>query len=96
MRRQTSSPSMPGIIRSRMTSSGWMSCSCSRPASPSAAWVTSKPDWPRYSTTIVARRASSSIINSWDVMGVFVVAWDGNPIGWGPGVNTGCGRRKET
>jgi hypothetical protein len=31
MRRHTSSPSMPGIIRSRMTSSGWTSGSCSRP-----------------------------------------------------------------
>ncbi|MDT4865625.1 hypothetical protein FQZ97_1004380 [compost metagenome] len=73
MRRQTSRPSVSGSIRSRITRSGACCCSCSRPVAPSPAWLKAKPDCVRYSPTICARRASSSIIRSWGVLMRFMV-----------------------
>src|SRR5207253_2330413 len=79
-RRHTSRPSMSGSIRSSTSKSGIApaggSCNSARPALPSSACVTPKPERSRYSPTICARRASSSIIcsccmgangNEWEV-----------------------------
>src|SRR5512146_2938370 len=60
-RRQTSSPSMSGSVRSSTRASNGSRASRSSPSLPLPAAETRKPAWPRYSDTISARRGSSSI-----------------------------------
>src|SRR5215510_9805227 len=59
--RHTSSPSMSGSIRSSTSASKGSRAARSSPARPPEATETRKPDSPRYSETISASRASSSI-----------------------------------
>src|SRR5499427_7914974 len=59
--RHTSRPSMSGSIRSSTSASKGSREKRSSPARPPAATDTRKPDSPRYSDTISASRASSSI-----------------------------------